>query len=101
VVNTQNVVDLIDIIKYPILTEKSTKLSKQNCYTFIVDKKIDKETIKSSIEYLFNVKVIKVNTLNLPLKQRRLGKFIGYRPNYKKTIIKLAPDNTINFFPNP
>lgn len=97
--NPLNVGDLIEVIKYPLITEKSTKLNEKNFYTFIVDKKTTKETIKQAVEYLFSVKVLEVKTLNLPLKKRRVGKYIGYRPNYKKTIVKLDSNNRINFFP--
>lgn len=97
--NPLNVGDLIEVIKYPLITEKSTKLNEKNFYTFIVDKKVTKETIKQAVEYLFSVKVLEVKTLNLPPKKRRVGRYTGYRPNYKKTIVKLDSNNRINFFP--
>ncbi len=97
--NPLNVGDLIEVIKYPLITEKSTKLNEKNFYTFIVDKKVTKETIKQAVEYLFSVKVLEVKTLNLPPKKRRVGRYIGYQPNYKKTIVKLDSNNRINFFP--
>ena len=56
----------LDIIKYPIITDKATRLLSNNQYSFVVSPKSDKPTIKSTIEYLFNVKVIKVNTAHLP-----------------------------------
>jgi large subunit ribosomal protein L23 len=86
------------IIKYPIITDKATRLLENNQYTFIVNRKSDKITIKESIEYLFNVKVIKINTCNLPKKQKRIGKYIGYKPNYKKAIVTLSEGDTINLF---
>lgn len=98
-INKLNVENLIEIVKYPILTEKSTDVYKKNYYTFIVDKKADKETIKKAIEYLFDVRVAKVKTLHLPPKKRRVGRYIGYRTDYKKTIVKLKENNTINFLP--
>jgi large subunit ribosomal protein L23 len=88
----------IDSIKYPIITEKSASLFEKNQYTFIVDKTIDKLEIKMAIEFLFNVKVIKVNTCLIPKKKRRLGKYIGYTSAQKKAIVKLAPENNINLF---
>jgi large subunit ribosomal protein L23 len=90
----------IDLIKYPIITEKSASLFEKNQYTFIVDKSINKIEIKKLIEFLFNVKVIKVNTCLLPEKKKRLGKYIGYSRVEKKAIIKLAPENKINLFPD-
>ena len=86
------------IIKYPIITDKATRLLEYNQYSFIVDRYADKLTIKSTIEYLFNVKVIKVNTSRLPRKKKRVGKYIGWKPQYKKAIISLTEGDVINLF---
>jgi large subunit ribosomal protein L23 len=86
------------VIKYPIITEKTTKLLEKNQYSFIVDRYSDKITIKAVIEYLFNVKVIKVNTSRLPPKQKRVGKYIGWKPEYKKVIVTLSEGDVINLF---
>ncbi|CAM9111145.1 unnamed protein product [Chrysoparadoxa australica] len=88
----------IDLIKYPVVTDKATRLLENNSYTFIVDPKARKQEIKETIEFLFNVKVIKVNTCHMAQKKRRVGKYSGTRPHYKKAIVKLAPGNTINLF---
>nr|YP_011007416.1 50S ribosomal protein L23 [Sporochnus bolleanus]WAM64845.1 50S ribosomal protein L23 [Sporochnus bolleanus] len=88
----------IDLIKYPITTNKTNILLENNQYTFLIDPKLTKSNIKQAIEFLFNVKVIKVNSCNLPKKKRRVGKFIGVRPRYKKVMVKLAKENTIDFF---
>lgn len=88
----------IDFIKYPIVTEKSASLFDSNKYTFLVDKRLNKLEIQLLIEFLFNVKITKVNTLVTAKKQKRLGKYIGYSSIYKKAIVKLAPNNTINLF---
>nr|YP_009420325.1 ribosomal protein L23 [Cryptomonas curvata]ASO75813.1 ribosomal protein L23 [Cryptomonas curvata] len=93
-----NLKHLIDLIKYPIITDKATKLLELNQYTFAVDPKSNKLHIKKAIEYLFNVKVISVNTANPPAKQRRIGKFIGNKTQYKKAILTLATGNSINLF---
>jgi large subunit ribosomal protein L23 len=69
--------DLLSIVKYPILTEKTIRLIEQNQYSFAVDRKADKIAIKSSVEQLFDVKVISVNTSLLPLRKRRVGRYIG------------------------
>lgn len=69
--------DSINVIKYPIITEKAIRLSEQNKYSFAVDPKANKNIIKKAVENLFQVKVISVNTLNQPTKTRRVGKFIG------------------------
>ena len=88
----------IQIIKYPIITDKATRLLANNQYSFVVDRYSDKLTIKSAIEYLFNVKVIKVNTCRLPRKKKRVGKYIGWKPQYKKAIVSLADGDVINLF---
>lgn len=86
------------IIKYPIITDKATRLLENNQYSFIVDRHSDKMTIKAAIEYLFNVKVLKVNTCRLPRKKKRVGKYIGWKPQYKKAIVSLAKGDVINLF---
>lgn len=86
------------IIKYPIITDKATRLLEKNQYSFIVDKDSNKSTIKTAIEYLFNVKVIKVNTCHLPRKKKRVGKYIGWKPNHKKAIVTLSENDVINLF---
>ncbi len=86
------------IIKYPIITDKATRLLQTNQYSFIVDRDSDKLTIKAAIEYLFNVKVIKINTCNLPRKKKRIGKYLGWKPQYKKAIVTLSEGDVINLF---
>ena len=86
------------IIKYPIITDKATRLLENNQYSFIVDRGSNKLAIKAAIEYLFNVKVIKVNTCHLPRKKKRVGKYIGWKPQYKKAIVSLAEGDVINLF---
>lgn len=63
----------------------------ENKYTFEVTPKATKPEIKAAIEDLFQVKVVKVNTQQLPRKKRRVGKFVGYKPQYKRAIVTLAP----------
>lgn len=91
----RNLGDLLNLIKYPSLTEKSINLYSDRQYTFIVDKSLTKIEIKYIIEKIFNVNIISVNTCNLPSKKRRLGKFIGKRSQYKKTYIKLKEGDSI------
>ena len=87
-----------NIIKYPIITDKTTRLLENNQYSFIVDRNSDKLTIKNTIEYLFDVKVIKVNSCRLPRKKKRVGKYIGWKPQYKKAIVRLAQGDVIDLF---
>jgi len=88
----------VQIVKYPIITDKATRLLENNQYTFVVDRYSDKISIKNAIEYLFNVKVTKVNTCNLPKKQKRVGKYVGWKPQYKKAIVTLSEGDVINLF---
>ena len=89
---------LIDLIKYPIITDKATKLLELNQYSFATDPKATKAQIKNAIQYLFQVKVTSVNTQIPSQKSRRVGKFLGTKSLYKKAIITLAQGNSINLF---
>lgn len=91
-------INMIHIIKCPLITDKTTRLLENNQYTFIVHSKSNKLSIKSAIEYLFNVTVKKINTCNLPKKKKRVGKYIGWKSNYKKAIVTLSENDTINLF---
>lgn len=86
------------VIKYPIITDKATRLLENNKYSFFVDRYSDKITIKTAIEYLFNVKVVKINTCRLPRKKKRVGKSIGWKPQYKKAVVTLSEGDVINLF---
>lgn len=92
--NTQ----LFDLIKYPIVTDKSTRSLEKNQYSFLVEKKSTKAQIKKAIELFFNVEVLKVNVMIQPKKKKRLGKNFGYKSQYKKAIVRLKENNTINLF---
>ncbi len=81
---------LPDLVRRPIVTEKATLLMEQNKYTFEVTPQATKPEIKAAIEDLFQVKVVQVNTQNLPRKKRRVGKFTGFKPQYKRAIVTLA-----------
>lgn len=89
-------VNLLNLVKYPSLTEKSINLYGDRQYTFIVDKSLTKTEIKFIIEKIFNVTVIKVNSCNLPIKTRRVGKFTGKRSSYKKAYVSLKEGDTIS-----
>ena len=88
----------VQIIKYPIITDKATRLLENNQYSFIVDRYSNKLSIKAAIEYLFKVKVIKVNTCVLPRKKKRVGKYLGWKPQYKKAVVTLSEGDVINLF---
>ncbi len=90
---------LADLIIRPIVTEKASLLMEQNKYVFDVKKTATKPQIKAAIEALFEVTVKKVNTLIPPRKKKRVGRFIGYKPQYKRAIVTLAEGDSIVLFP--
>lgn len=88
-----------DIIKRPVITERSTELMEENKYVFEVDVRANKTEIKQAIEKIFGVKVEKVNTQNYRGKPKRFGRFTGYTPRRKKAIVKLSKDSKpLEFF---
>nr|YP_009397887.1 ribosomal protein L23 [Sonderella linearis]ARW67073.1 ribosomal protein L23 [Sonderella linearis] len=89
---------IIDIIKYPIITDKTTKSIEDNVYFFQVKKQSNKYEIKQAIELVFSVKVKKINTMNTPPKTKRIGKFKGYLTQNKKAIITLHNKYKIKLF---
>jgi len=94
----QNNRNLFATLKFPIITDKTTKYLEENKYCFAVDNKANKIQIKNSIEYIFKVKVKTINTLNQPPKKRNIGRFSGYTTKYKKAIIQLHDEYQINLF---
>lgn len=92
--------DLADLILKPIITEKGTMQMELNKYVFDVLPKATKPDIKAAIESLFDVTVVKVNTLTLPRKKRRVGKFVGYKAQYKRAIVTLKDGDSIVLFPD-
>ena len=86
-----------DIIKAPVITEKTNNLASENVYVFKVDKKANKTQIKQAIESKFGVKVESVNTVNTQSKKRRVGKYTGYTSSYKKAYVKLKEGSKIEF----
>ena len=87
--------DLVDLIKRPVVTEKATRLMELNQFTFDVERKATKPMIKSAVELLYDVKVIGINTQNLPRKKKRVGRFMGYKPCYKRAIVTLEDGEPI------
>ncbi|RKX66106.1 MAG: 50S ribosomal protein L23 [Thermodesulfobacteriota bacterium] len=91
--------DMYQIIKRPIITEKST-LQKEftNKLAFEVDPKANKIEIKQSVEKLFNVKVLNVRILKVKGKKKRMGRWEGRSKSWKKAIVTLRPGDHIEFF---
>lgn len=86
-----------EILRFPLITEKSTILSEQRKYIFAVDPSSTKQTVTKAIEDVFSVKVTKVNILNMKGKTKRFKGRMGKRSDIKKAIVTLAQDNTIDF----
>ena len=84
-----------DIIKAPIITEKSSTLATQNVITFSGDVNANKTQIKQAIEKIFNVKVESVNTVNVKPKKKRVGRYVGKTNKVKKAIVKLKEGSSI------
>jgi len=88
-----------DIIKKPVITEKSEILRRDyNKYTFLVNPKANKIEIKKAIESIFNVKVVDIATSNIKPVTKRHGMKLYKTQAKKKAIVKLAAGNTITFF---
>lgn len=86
----------LDIIKAPVITEKSQIAKEAGQYTFKVDPKANKTEIKSAIEKIFNVKVSSIKTMNEKPKKRRVGRYSGMSNRSKKAIVTLKDGQTID-----
>ena len=78
-----------DIVIAPIITEKSSSNMQEGKYTFEVNKKATKIQIANAVEKLFEVKVVKVNTISVKGKEKRMGAHTGMRPDWKKAIVTI------------
>ena len=90
-----NLSNLLNLVKYPSLTEKSINLYGNSQYTFIVDRSLTKTQVKYVLEKIFSVTIISVNSNILPVKMRRVGRSIGERSRYKKVYVKLKKGDKI------
>lgn len=88
-----------NIVIAPIITEKSERqASTNNTYTFKVSINANKIEIKHAIEKIFSVKVLDINTIRMLGKPKRLGKYTGKRPDWKKAIVTLRAGDKIADF---
>ncbi len=91
--------DIYDIIKRPLVTEKSNNLiGTDNKVTFKVAIKANKNEIQKAVETIFNVTVLRVNTLRMKGKEKRLGRNVGRRSDWKKAIVTLKEGDRIEIF---
>lgn len=87
-----------DIVKRPLITEKATKLVEEGKYTFEVMQGVNKVEIKKAIEEVFKVNVVKINVINVRKKERKVGKYEGFRPAVRKAIVTLEKGQTLDVF---
>ncbi len=91
--------NLNQIIRRPLVTEKSSiGREEQNLVTLAVDLRATKHQIRRAVEELFAVEVVDVRTMRMPRRRRRVGKFEGFKPQWKKAIVRLAEGQQIEFF---
>ncbi|GIP41495.1 50S ribosomal protein L23 [Paenibacillus sp. J31TS4] len=88
-----------DIIKRPLITERSSEMMADKKYVFEVDLRANKTEIKQAVEQIFKVKVLQVNTMRMPAKPKRYGRYNGYTSEWKKAIVSLSPESKeLEFF---
>ena len=87
---------LYEVVRNPLVSEKSTYISQFNYYVFKVSRSSTKPQIKEAVEKIFNVKVKNVNTLNQKGKQKTFRNKKGFRSTIKKAFVKLEEGNTID-----
>ena len=86
----------LEIIKAPVVTEKSENALNEGKYTFKVDSRANKLEIKEAIEKIFKVKVTSIRTMNVKPKKRRVGRYTGLTNRTKKAIVTFAEGQTID-----
>ena len=89
--------DMHDLLIKPIITEKTTMMMSDGKYTFQVPLHANKIEIRKAVEAVFKVKVKSVTTMRTMGKFKRMGKYIGKRPDYKKAIVTLQEGESIDF----
>ncbi len=87
------------VLRSPHITEKATRLEDNNDYVFKVSLESVKSEIKKAVEEFYGVKVLKVRTINIPKKLKRLGKNKGFKQGYKKAIVRVKKGQTIELMP--
>ncbi len=87
-----------EVLRRPVVTEKVTRQTARNQYTFEVALTATKIQIREAVERAFNVNVIRVNTSRLMGKRRRLGRHWGSTPTWKKAIVTIQEGQKIEFF---
>ena len=87
------------VIRRPLVTEKSNiGREEENLVTLAVDPHANKHEIRRAVEYQWEVNVVEVRTMRMPRKTRRVGKYAGRKPEWKKAIVRLAKGQSIEFY---
>ncbi|MBK8134729.1 MAG: 50S ribosomal protein L23 [Chloroflexi bacterium] len=90
---------LYDVIRRPVVTEKTNVMTVQNQYVFEVAPNSNKVQIKEAVEVIFDVEVVKVNTMIMPYKRGKRGrKFYRRTQQWKKAVVTLVQGDTISLF---
>lgn len=87
-----------DVIIRPIITEQSMIEMENDKYTFEVDRRANKTEVKQAVEDLFDVKVVKVNILNVRGKLKRMGRYAGYTRKRRKAVVQIQEGQSIEIF---
>lgn len=87
-----------DILRRPVVTEKSTDMQSRGRYVFEVAPRATKHQIREAVQLAFDVTVLKVNTMNVRGKRKRYGPRFALKPSWKKAVVTLAPGDSITIF---
>ncbi len=87
-----------EVIRRPIVTEKSTLLGTAHKYTFEVARKANKAQVREAVEKAFSVSVLEVNMIHVPGKMRRVGRHRGVTSSWKKAVVTINPDQRIELY---
>jgi large subunit ribosomal protein L23 len=90
--------NVYEVLRRPLITEKTTVLQERNKYAFEIAGKANKHEVKVAVEKAFKVNVTKVNIVNFHGKQKKLGRRVMMTPSWKKAIVTLIPGQKIEFF---
>jgi len=91
-------VQLYEVLRRPLMTEKGTNLQVEGKYVFEVAERANKLQVKQAVEKAFNVRVISVNVMTVPGKTRRMGGRVVLTPSWKKAVVTLNPEDKIELF---
>lgn len=87
-----------DILLRPVVSEKTNEDMADGRYVFLVDRRANRTQVKMAVEQIFKVDVARVNTMNYRGKVRRMGRYEGKRPDFKKAVVTLKAGQTIDLF---